>query len=277
MAKIDIYSSDWCDEVFTGKNKSYGAYPLRRASDHRHTIALIWVVSVTTLFFLLPTLLFHLAQYATPKRHLVQTEVTSLSKLAKPEDILKELKKLGMDAPPPQMKSMEDEKATIKFSAPIIKDDDEITEREMAESQQAFAQAISPLDALKNDSTNKEKYTIPEQLVLPPKDDDKTVYMYVDNMPEFPGGQMAMMQYLSKNIQYPFWAIRYAEQGEVLVQFIVNVDGTFSECRILKSAGPYLDIEALRVIRTMPHWTPGKKNGKLVRSRCVLPIVFRLQ
>ncbi len=106
--------------------------------------------------------------------------------------------------------------------------------------------------------------------------DLKDVYEVVETPPVFPGGEKALFEYLSKNIQYPVEAQKQKIDGRVTVQFIVNDKGKVIHPRIVKRMDPLLEAEALRIINSMPNWTPGKQNGKNVSVRYTLPIMFRL-
>jgi protein TonB len=96
-------------------------------------------------------------------------------------------------------------------------------------------------------------------------------------MPEFPGGMDALMAYLSKNIKYPSIAQENNIQGRVIVEFVVNKDGSIVEPKVMRSVDQSLDKEAMRVISAMPKWNPGKQRGKPVRVRYTVPVLFRLQ
>ena len=106
--------------------------------------------------------------------------------------------------------------------------------------------------------------------------DDK-VFNVVEQLPEFPGGMGEMMKFLSMNVKYPESAKEAGRQGRVIVQFVVEKDGSISSAKILKSVSPELDAEALRVVNVMPKWTPGMQKGQPARVRFTLPIAFRLQ
>lgn len=108
------------------------------------------------------------------------------------------------------------------------------------------------------------------------KPDDK-VYDVVEQMPSFPGGPAALLQYLNNNIRYPKVAEANGIQGRATVQFVVEKDGSISGVRTMKSAEPSLDHEAERIVRSMPKWNPGKSNGSPVRVKYFVPVVFRLQ
>lgn len=102
------------------------------------------------------------------------------------------------------------------------------------------------------------------------------VFDVVEVMPQFPGGQIAMLQYLMKNIKYPEQAVKEGIQGRVTVRFIVEKDGSISDVKPVLSVHPLLNKEAVRVVKSMPKWTPGKQNGKPVRVRFNLPVMFKL-
>lgn len=102
------------------------------------------------------------------------------------------------------------------------------------------------------------------------------VYDVVEVMPQYPGGQIAMMKYIMENIKYPKQIMEEGIQGRVTVSFIVEKDGRVSNVRLLRSVQSALDKEAVRVVKSMPKWTPGKHNGKPVRVRFNLPVMFKL-
>lgn len=109
------------------------------------------------------------------------------------------------------------------------------------------------------------------------QESQEKVYDVVEEMPSFPGGQSALMQYLGNNVQYPFEAQENGVQGRVIISFVVENDGGISHVKVAKSANPALDREAMRVVETMPKWIPGKQNGECVRVRYSVPVVFRLK
>ena len=102
------------------------------------------------------------------------------------------------------------------------------------------------------------------------------VFDVVEVMPQFPGGQIAMLQYLMKNIKYPEQAMKEGIQGRVTVSFIIEKDGSISDVKPVLSVHPLLNKEAVRVVKSMPKWSPGKHNGKPVRVRFNLPVMFKL-
>ena len=106
---------------------------------------------------------------------------------------------------------------------------------------------------------------------------NQSVYDQVEQMPEFPGGMPAMIEFLQTNLKYPKDAIKQQVGGRVMVMFVVETDGTLSNVRVARNVFPSLDSEAVRVVKTMPKWKPGKEKGQPVRVNFTLPVVFSLK
>ena len=109
------------------------------------------------------------------------------------------------------------------------------------------------------------------------KSSEDGVFWVAEKMPEFPGGNGAVAEYVRENMKYPAIAKEKGTQGRVIVQFVVNRDGSIVDAKVVRSVDPYLDKEALRVINTMPKWKPGMQRGKPVRVKFTVPVMFRLQ
>lgn len=117
---------------------------------------------------------------------------------------------------------------------------------------------------------------IPEEPDTPIVDNSE-IFVVVEEQPTFPGGNAAMMRFLSDNIKYPVEAQEKGNEGRVIVNFVVEKDGRLSDFNVVRSIDPLLDAEALRVLESMPNWTPGKQRGEAVRVRFTLPVVFKIQ
>jgi periplasmic protein TonB len=196
MAKIDLTSPEWCELIFQGKNKAYGAYKMRANSPKRHTWAMVIVVIIAAIGFSIPTLV----KLATPKQKEVMTEVTTLSQLEEPEVKQEEFKKVEPVAPPPALKS------SIKFTAPVIKKDEEVRDDEEIRSQEELTQtkvAISIADVKGNDELNgKDIAELKEVITKAPEAEEKP-YTMVEQMPQFPGGDRELLSFIAKNLHYP--------------------------------------------------------------------------
>ncbi len=106
---------------------------------------------------------------------------------------------------------------------------------------------------------------------------NQQVFDVVEKMPEYPGGQAALFEYLSTNVKYPVDAEKQKIQGRVLVTFVVNTDGSITDIEVVKKAFPSLDAEAVRVISGMPKWIPGEQKGQKVRVKYTVPLSFNLR
>lgn len=147
------------------------------------------------------------------------------------------------------------------------------TNEEQATARQASEEQVSETsieEQVENEPEEVEEETLENTLV------EESVFDAVEQMPEFPGGRDQLNKYYESNLRYPEVAIENGIQGRVIVQFIVNTDGSISDATVIRSVDPACDEEALRVINSMPHWTPGQTNGKNVRVRYTLPVTFRL-
>ena len=131
-----------------------------------------------------------------------------------------------------------------------------------------------------NTEENKEEIIIapPVEEVVEEEEEEQVIFMVVETMPEFPGGQQALFKYLSENVKYPVIAQENGIQGRVVCQFVVNKDGSIVDVEVVRSGGDAsLDKEAVRVIKSMPKWNPGKQRGKAVRVKYTVPVNFKLQ
>ncbi|MEE3386336.1 MAG: TonB family protein [Prevotella sp.] len=125
----------------------------------------------------------------------------------------------------------------------------------------------------------KNEMVPPDDPTAPTLEDDPNNplhFQVVERLPEFPGGPKELMKWLTQNLRYPQQALTRKQQGEVMVQFIINRDGTLTDFKVTKSAGTALDNEALRVMRMMPKWTPGEDHGKKCRTLFIIPVVFKI-
>ena len=273
MAKIDLTSLQWCDLVFGDKNRAYGAYKMRADSPKRHTRAMIIVIIVVAVACALPTLI----ELATPEQQVDDSmiEVTTLSQLEQPEVKQKEFTKpVEATPPPPALKS------TIKFTAPVIKKDEEVPDEDQMKSQEelnATKTSISIADVKGNDEEHGADIADLKQVVVQAKEEPEQVFDMVEQMPSFPGGQGELMKYISNNLRYPAIAQENGIQGRVICQFVVGKDGQVRDVVVVRTLDPSCDKEAVRVLSSMPKWIPGKQNGKAVAVKYTVPIVFRLQ
>jgi protein TonB len=118
--------------------------------------------------------------------------------------------------------------------------------------------------------------TVSAQKTVVAKKNQK-VFDIVEQMPEYPGGQAALFEFISKNVKYPEDAVKKKVEGKVFVTFVVDTDGKITDVSLMRKVFPSLDAEAIRVISAMPNWIPGKQKGQVVRVKYTVPIMFRLK
>ncbi len=274
MSKIDLISGEWTDMIFAGRNQSYGAYTLRKGTGKRNLISIIAVIVLIILCQIGLTIKKAADEAAAKRAAMTQiVELTALEQPKKEAKVEKEQIKI-----PEQV--VEKVKSSIKFTAPVIKKDEEVKPEEELKSQDELMNtktAIGSFDVKGNDDTGGEVLKAKEVIAQPEPVEENKVFDVVEQMPSFPGGQSALMEYLSKNVKYPVVAQENGVQGRVVVSFVVERDGSVTDVTVVKSVDPSLDREAQRVISSMPKWIPGKQNGQAVRVKYNVPVSFRLQ
>jgi protein TonB len=285
MAKeVDLSSREWCDLVFEGKNKDFGAYVIRTESTKRHNKAVMWTIIGA---FLLGLLIYGLVQgvnYLEERR------------LANQQDIEEVLIDMGQEAeePEPEQQRVEPEKPEVLPEEVLksvkvtelqivedekVKKEDEIkTQDELKETETAFGQKDNEKGTEDRNVTRtlKEEVVV-EKPVEKPKEVKEEVFRSVEQMPQFPGGEDALRKYLASHVNYPPMAAENNVQGKVVVQFVVEKDGKVGEVKVVRSVDKDLDREAVRVCKSLPKFTPGRQNGQPVRVWYTLPVQFKLQ
>ncbi len=203
-------------------------------------------------------------EYTT--REYVETDVVySTASFVSEEEVVPITQPIFTAAPPPPAEAPQ-----VAEILDIVDNNTEIVEEEI-QSTEATTDAVSgPVAHVSGPAMGPPAATQEEG-------DEGEVFEVVEQNPSFPGGNDALFKWLSKNLKYPASAQENGIQGRVLVQFVVNKDGSIVEPKVLRSVDPALDKEALRVVSAMPKWQPGKQRGKTVRVRFTLPVMFRLQ
>ena len=280
MAKdVDLSSKEWCDIVFDGKNKEYGAYQLRATSVKRHTKALLSVVIVLALILtaiiLVMTGVFKSADEDINAKN-EQEEV-----IMAPEDIPEEEEQMEIPEQKPEEVQAEEEVAATQAVTEVkivetVDKDREVKDQEqvLENTAQLGADDHKGVEDVNRDRVVKEVVEV--KPVEKPKEEGPLSVAMVEQKPSFPGGESAMYKWLQDNIIYPAAASEEGVQGKVTVQFIVEKDGSITHVQVVRGKHPALDAEAARVIRKMHRWTPGRNNGQPVRVTYHLPVQFKL-
>ena len=282
MAKIDLYDPKWVDMVFAGKNKEYGAYQLRKGTSGRNIKALlILVIAAALVGGFLAWKVIEQKQAEEQQAYMEAMKLAELQQQAKKEEKKKEPVKPKVE----MKKEIPVARETQKFTAPVIKKDELVKEenqvKQMDKLDEKVAVGTENKEGVKDRTVEAVRSEIAVAAPPPPpapKPEVATkVFDVVEEMPSFPGGQGALMQYLASNIKYPVVAQENGVQGRVIVSFVVERDGSISDVKVARSVDPSLDREAQRVVKSMPRWKPGKQNGSAVRVKYTVPVVFRLQ
>lgn len=279
MANIDVTTNAWTDLVFEGRNQAYGAYRLRRNTPSRNVKSIVIIIALALLVVLFFFLKKAYDDYQAA--HVANEQVTEISTVKQEKKKAEVKRKIEVEAKKEEVKEV---KSSIKFTAPVIKKDNEVKPEEEMKTQEELMQTTTAIGALdvKGNSDNGAVLQVAQRVAdepvkqAPPEVENK-VFDVVEQMPSFPGGEGALMKYLSENIKYPVVALENGVQGRVVVSFVVEKDGSITDVKVARSVDPSLDREATRVVKSMPHWIPGKQNGSAVRVKYNVPVSFRLQ
>ena len=276
MAKVDLVSLEWTNLVFEGRNQAYGAYQLRKETSKRNIWSTIFVALMAVLLYLGLTF----ENMVEANRTVENTQIVEVTNLRDKKKEAKVERKEEIKIEPERI--VEKVKSSIKFTAPVIKKDNLVDEKDeiRLDEIEKSNKAIGALTVEGTDEVGGEVLKIKDEIAQPepPKAvEDNKIFEVVEQKPSFPGGDGALMSWLSQNIKYPSIAAEIGVQGRVIVQFVVEKDGSITDVKIAKSVDPSLDKEAARVIKSMPHWIAGRQNGSPVRVRFTVPVTFKLQ
>ena len=279
MAKIDLYDPKWVDMVFDGKNKSYGAFQLRKGTSGRNIKSLIILVIAAALVG--GFLAWKVIEQKQAEQQAAYMEAMELSKLQK--EAKKQEKKEVVKPKVEPKKEIPVARQTQKFTAPVIKKDELVKEENQIKQMVILYDKVAVgtenhegtkdrnVEAVRNDIAVNTPPPAPKEEVT------NKVFDVVEVMPSFPGGQGALMSYLNSHTKYPVVAQENGVQGRVTVSFVVERDGSITDVHVVRSVDPSLDREAARVVSSMPNWQPGKQNGSAVRVKFNVPVQFKLQ
>jgi len=281
--EFNLSSREWCDLVFEGKNKDFGAYVIRTESTKRHNLAVLWALvgslAVTALTFGLIQANKYLEERRLASQH-DQTEVFVDLTAEEPEP-----EKQIIEPEKPEVIPEEEVSSTIQVTELQIVEDEQVREEDeiisMDERMQsdAIAGTVTHLDG--STDLNNINQAVNEVVVEDKKPaveaKPEEVFKSVEQMPQFPGGEAALMKFLASHINYPPMAAENNVQGKVIVQFVVDKTGKVGEVKVVRNVDKDLDNEAIRVCKALPKFTPGRQNGRPVSVWYTLPIQFKLQ
>ena len=281
MSKVDLKSKEWCELVFEGRNKAYGAYDLRAKSGRRHLYAIIDII-IGIIVIGIAIGLFLAAQEAIKNSFAVEEDlVTELSELKK-EEVKKEEKKVEIPQEQKQEIQKVAVKASIAFTVPEIVD--QVDESKKLKNQDELNRSNISIASQAYEGDSKDGINIDDLRdnqtqggTSAPVEEEAKVYNVVEQMPSFPGGEAALLKYVNTHIKYPAIAQEQEISGVVVLRFVVKEDGSVGEVIVQKSLEKHCDEEAVRVVKSLPRFIPGKQQGKAVRVWYTLPVRYVIQ
>lgn len=265
MTGPDLLSKEWCNLIFQGKNKEYGAYCLRRDAGRRYRRAL-WCVAGGVCLLIVPPLLLDLYVKYTIRKSLEDVSAQVRMKPLEPE------KGHEFKAVSAGRRAVPHMKPGATTQAPTIVDDIVLPRPIGIDGPAVLEEAEALLVQADADTThNTDRTDMPvEGIQLLPTD-------IVEQLPDFPGGPGELMKWLDQNIIYPKSCVDAKIEGDAEIAFYVMTDGTVSEPAITKKLHPDIDRAILMAIKRMPKWKPGHVNGKPSVVRVSVPVHFQLQ
>ncbi len=248
------------DIVFKNRNKEYGSYYLRKKYRKFLTISMIigFVLVGVVVAYPLINAYINKARLVREKEKEVGVTIDNI----KPEEA---------PPPPPPPPPPEAMVEKVKFTAPVVVEDTTI---EVSMANMDDLNKKGNVEAPTEDVVVEVKDEGPKVIETPVQAE---IFTVVEEQPGYPGGEEARISYLQQNIKYPEEAKELGIQGKVFVTFVVEVDGSITDVRVLRGIGGGCDEEAIRVVKSMPKWVPGKQRGVPVRVQFNLPIKFTLQ
>lgn len=284
MSKIDLFDQQWIDLVFDGKNEAYGAYKMRQNTNNRNLMAMIALVCGIALIVGFFVGFSYFKSNVLDKEDATEEKATEMSLTAEneeEEEIEEEETPVFEEETPPEMEEvlLEELVNSEKYTDFAMDDEKEKEVIKTAEEANEGTEVTATVE-FHEGSEEGNKVMSEEKVIVEEKhevEEEKVIHTIVEQMPSFPGGDAALAKFLSSNLRYPPRAEEMGIKGRVTCQFVVETDGSITDARVVRGVDPDLDREALRVIKSMPKWIPGKQNGKSVRVRFTCPINFTLQ
>lgn len=285
MAKdVDLSSKEWCDIVFEGKNKEFGAYVLRNQSPSRHNRAvLIVLAALAVILGLLILSITGVFSRGEEEGADVATEQEIATLDSQDEEMEEEEEEIIYQEPEEEIAPPEEVANEQRVTETLVVQDEDFdqskevkTQEEITENE-AMAGAVDVTDGVNDQNKQSIRETIIAEAPAAPEPEKVYTMAMVEQKPEFPGGEAAMYKWLGDHINYPAQASEEGVQGRVVVQFDVAKDGSIVNVKIARGRHPALDKEAVRLVKSMPAWQPGRNNGQPVKVTYTLPITFKLQ
>lgn len=280
MSKVDLKSREWCELVFEGRNKAYGAYDMRAKSGRRHLYAVIDIIIGIIVIGALIAIALAAQEAIRASFGGVTDEVTELQELKQEKKVEEKKVEVKQEEKPVEQKVQL--KASIAFTVPEVVD--VVDESKKLKNQDELNRTNISIASMDVEGDSKTGINIDDLRDnqsaggnSAPVEEEAKVYNVVEQMPTFPGGEAALLKYVNSHIKYPAIAQEQEIQGQVVLRFVVKEDGSVGEVIVQKSLEKHCDEEAVRVVKSLPRFIPGKQQGKAVRVWYTLPVRYMIQ
>lgn len=268
LSVVLTYDTSWMnllqglrnDLVFATRNKEYGAYKLRREYNHRLGMA---VLGAACFFFAVVGTPYVVSKLGPKDAAPEKVKIVDVNL-----DLFQEEKKEEPPPPPEVIPPPQPKIETVQFTA--VEATDKPVEAPPPPTQEDLGETTAG-------TTTQAGQKIDAPPPPPAVEEPTYDIAAVQEQPDFPGGMGKMYEYLQKNTKYPDMEFDAGIQGKVYVEFVVDKDGSVEDVKIRRGVSPGLDKEALRAVKSMPKWSPGKMNGKAVKCRFTIPVDFKLK
>lgn len=290
MSKIDLYSPQWVDMVFEGRNQNYGAYKLRKSIGKRNFWAIVIMLVAAFIIGSAIGINTIIENQKAHEAYLAEMRASKLAEEQAKKDAAKKKKEQPKIEPKVEPKEQIPEvRKTVQFTAPVIKPDNQVKkEINLQDIEKELDKGAAAGATTTEGSTNRNvgavqlnQTTEPIKIEEPKKEEPKVeqkvenkILTIAEQMPSFKGNVNA---WLSSHLSYPAVAAENGIQGKVIVKFVVGKDGSVSQAQVVRGVDPSLDKEAIRAVNSMPKWNPGMNNGQPASVWFTLPVTFKLQ
>ena len=255
----NVVNPDRADLVFESRNKTYGDYVIRKNYERTILVAFLICVAAILVLVIAPMI----SSFIKGKMEREALKVTESITLAEPPPIDKSTPPPPPVIPPPPVQQ------TIKFTPPKVVKDIE------AEEPPPTQEEVKEVTVSTVTQEGEKLIDLPPDPVVDP--DEGKIFTVVEEMPSFPGGEEALLKYLSSQIKYPAIARENGISGRVYLSFYIDKDGKVKDVKVLRGIGGGCDEEAVRVVKAMPEWKPGRQNGRNVPVYYNVPVNFNLK
>jgi len=254
--------------IFEKRNKEYGAYTLRRVYNKYisfSTICAAILFAVIVSYPLITASLFpkEIIKNKTPKNRVIELGTLPIQQIKKAELIVPN--------------TNQPKTPLVKFIVPVIGPDELVISQTIPTQDELLGKNPGSENVDGNNNGTDIIDVVEPEIIVNNVPVAEQVFTWAEEMPNFPGGNGELLGFFARNINYPEIAIRAEVEGKVILSFVVDKNGGIEDVNVIKGIGAGCDEEAMRVIKSMPRWNPGKQNGKPILTRINVPVVFKLK